>query len=55
MVAIVVGVTILVIVVGSILYAMVALRDDKGPKKRMTPFGEITEENPESQDPVSRV
>jgi heme/copper-type cytochrome/quinol oxidase subunit 2 len=55
MVAIVVGITILVIVVGAVIYAMVALRDDKGPKKRITPFGEITEENTDTQDPVTRL
>lgn len=48
MLYIVVGITILVIVLGAIIYAVVALRDDKGPKKRMTPFGEITDE---PQDP----
>lgn len=45
MLYIVVGITILVIVLGAIIYAMVALRDDKGPKKRITPFGEITDED----------
>jgi hypothetical protein len=47
MVSIVVGIGILVIVVGAIIYAIVAMRGGDGPKKRMTPFGEVSDDNPE--------
>ncbi|MGV3617892.1 MAG: hypothetical protein ACO1SV_21410 [Fimbriimonas sp.] len=46
MVSIVLGIGILAIVVGAIIYAFVAMRDG-GPKKRITPFGEVSDDNPE--------
>lgn len=45
---IVVGISILVVVVGSIVYAMVAMRS-KGKSRRITAFGEAPEDtNPPS-------
>jgi heme/copper-type cytochrome/quinol oxidase subunit 2 len=44
MLYIVVGVSILVIVVGAIVYAMVAMRGGNKPQTRITPFGEVTDD-----------
>ena len=48
MLYIVVGIAILVIVLVSIIYALVAMRGDGKGKTRITPFGEVSDDAPES-------
>ncbi len=46
-----VGLAILAIVVGSVIYAMVAMRASDRRSTRMTAFGEAPEDDPNSSNP----